>query len=738
MTTQKFSSKIHWPARRTILLTLLVTISMGLVFASIAAPGYFRLPSAQLQVGEVASQDILAPSSITYISEIRTEQQREAAVRAVLPIYTQADTSIARQQLERLRAALAFITSVRADEFATLEQKFSDLTALEDIHLNQETAHNILTLTDSRWQTVQQEAITVLETVMRKTIREDRLDEERRNIPASISLALPEELVIIVSELVAGFVAPNSFYSESLTETARQQARDSVTPISHSYVVGETVVQRGQVISALNLEALEEFGLIQTQPRWQDLVSAASMVLLMAVFVLLYLHRRPMPVNDLRGLTLITVLFVLFLVSGRLIAPGHEIFPYIFPLTAFSLLLATLFGVRVALIFTFPLVILFSYDLSNALVISLYFLISSYIGVLTLGQARRLASFFWAGATIGFSGSIVIIAFHLPDPNVDWVMVLTLIGVAHLNGIASAGLAVLAQFLLAQFLGLTTALQLIDISRPDHPLLQYILHNAPGTYQHSLQVANLAERAAEQIGADALLTRVGALYHDAGKALNPFYFIENQVPNSINPHDQLEPLASSIAIIRHVTDGLDLARKYRLPARITDFIAEHHGTMITHYQYVKAVEAAGGNDNEVDKDQFRYPGPTPRSRETALLMLADGAEARVRAERPTNEESLIYLIKSVVEQRIASGQLAETDLTLMDLEKIVNSFTATLKGMYHPRIEYPKLETVLNKNIAGTPQLIQENMGSEQDTPLLTQEKAIETSSVETKPIKRS
>jgi cyclic-di-AMP phosphodiesterase PgpH len=737
MTDKKISSKNRWPNKKTSYLILLVVISMGLVLASIISPSYFRIPAAQLRVGEVAYQDILAPYSITYISEIRTEQQREAAARAVPPIYTQTDTSIARQQLEHLRAALAYINSVRADEFASMEQKILDLTALEHIHLNQDIAQSILALSESRWQTVQQEAITVLETVMRNTIRQDRLEEERRRVPAAISLALPEELVVIVSELVIGFIAPNSFYSESLTDAAREQARESVTPISHSFIAGETIIQRGQVIAQRDLEALEEFGLIQTQTRWQDLVSAGSMVLLMTVFVALYIHRKPVLVNDMRGLTLIAALFIVFLFTGRLIAPGQEFFLYLFPLTAFSLLLTTLFGVRVALLFTFPLVILFSYNLPNALELSFYFLISSYIGVLTLGQARRLASFFWAGVAIGLSGSIVIAAFYLIDPNVDWIRMLMLIGVAHINGIASAGLAVLAQFLLAQFLGLTTALQLIDISRPDHPLLQYILHNAPGTYQHSLQVANLAERAADQIGADSLLTRVGALYHDSGKALNPYYFIENQVAHDINPHDQLDPITSSTAIIRHVTDGLELARKYRLPNRIMDFIAEHHGTMVTHYQYVKAVEAADGDDNLVEKDHFRYPGPKPRSRETAVLMLADGAEASVRAQRPSDEESLQQLVKEVVDQRISSGQLADTDLTLMDLEKIVNSITKTLRGIYHPRIQYPKLGTVINKTPPIAPQFSHEKIETDEEIAIIAPQKTVESTSVETKPTKR-
>jgi putative nucleotidyltransferase with HDIG domain len=240
----------------------------------------------------------------------------------------------------------------------------------------------------------------------------------------------------------------------------------------------------------------------------------------------------------------------------------------------------------------------------------------------------------------------------------------------------------------------------MEISRPDHPLLQMILRNAPGTYQHSLQVANLAEQAAERIGADPLLTRVGALYHDVGKALDPAFFIENQMPGSVNPHDRLDPHSSAHMILRHVLNGLELARKHKLPSRIQDFIVEHHGTMITYYQLVKAIDAVGGDKELVEIERFRYPGPRPRSRETAILMLADGCEARVRAEHPKDESELRSLIKSVIDNRIATGQLDETNLTLRNLNAIVDSFTTTLKGVYHPRIQYPKLDQILQPGAA--------------------------------------
>lgn len=693
MSDKESRTRSRWPTRRNLFLSILVLLGTGLTFIALVLPLYSRLSAPEFRVGDVSPQDVVAPRALDYVSEISTDRQREAAAQAIPPIYTSPDTSVARRQLERLRATLAYITSVRADAFASPEQKMADLAALEDIHIAQDTARRILALSDARWQAIQQEAIVALEQVMRSTIREDRVEEARRSVPALVSLALPEDQAEIVAELVAGFVAPNSFYSEELTEAARQAAREAVAPVSRTYVAGELIVQRGQVLTSQMLEALEQLGLARPGNRWQDLASAASLTTLIIFFVLLYVRRSPLR-YDTRGLIIIVSLLMIFLFGGRLILPDHAIIPYIFPFAAFSLIVASLYGSDTAMFFTLPLAILISYNLPNSLDLTLFYLLSGIFGVFTLGSARRVMSFFWAGAAIAFAGAAVILAYRLPNPNTDLVGVATLAGVAVVNGVASSSLTILLQYFLAQFLGLTTPLQLMEISRPDHPLLQFILRNAPGTYQHSLQVANLSEQAAEQIGADTLLTRVGALYHDAGKALNPFYFIENQVPNSVNLHEGLDPATSAKIIIQHVRDGLDLANKYRLPRRVKDFIAEHHGTMITLYQYYQAVEAAGGDENAVDEEEFRYPGPKPQSRETAILMLADSSEASVRAERPKDEDELRALIKKVIGNRLATGQLDETELTLNDLDKIVESFTTTLRGTYHPRIEYPKFDRI--------------------------------------------
>jgi hypothetical protein len=187
-----------------------------------------------------------------------------------------------------------------------------------------------------------------------------------------------------------------------------------------------------------------------------------------------------------------------------------------------------------------------------------------------------------------------------------------------------------------------------------------------------------------------MLARVGALYHDIGKILNPYFFIENQPPGNVNPHNDLDPETSAATIIRHVPDGLELARKYHLPRQLSDFIAQHHGTTITRYQYSRALELAGMDKEEVDINKFRYPGPRPTTCEIALLMLADTCEARMRAERPKDENELLEMIKSVVKDKQDIGELDDTSLTMQNLEQIIDSFTSTLRGVYHPRIQYPK------------------------------------------------
>ncbi|MFZ6026880.1 MAG: HD family phosphohydrolase [Chloroflexota bacterium] len=689
--------RIH---HRPVFLALLFFLSGGLIFLALVIPFFTRQTDTTLVAGAVAPRDVLAPYSDTIQSALQTEKQREEAARQVQPVYTAPDPGVGRAQLELLQATLAYMASVRADAYATPDQKLADLAALDDIRLSQDMATAIVQLNDAQWQTVQQEAMVVLEQAMRETIRPEDLEGARRSVLSLISLSLPDEQADIVATLVSAFVIPNSFYDPDLTEAAIQAAREQVAPVYRTFVANEVIVQRGQVIEDVDIEALQAFNLVETPDNWQDVAGAGLLtVTVMALFVL-YLRRYPTYLQDLRALVLIDLLLLFFLLGARVTVAGHTVLPYLFPLAAFSLSLTALYGPDLAMWINLPLALLVAYGLPNALDLTLFYTLGSLFGILTLRRAQRLTMFFWAAIAIAISGSMVVVAYRLPQASTDWLGLATLTLAACFNGVAAAGISILLQYILAQPLGRVTALQLIELSRPDHPLLQFILQNAPGTYQHTVQVATLAEQAAERIGANPLLTRVGGLYHDVGKALNPAFFIENQLGSELNPHHHIDAVAAAATIIQHVVDGLELARRYRLPRQIQAFISEHHGTMMARYQYAQAVEQAGGDESVVDKSLFSYPGPRPQSRETALLMLADGCEARVRAERPKDEQALREAIRSLIENRFKIGQLDDTDLTLKDLNTITEAFTASLRGIYHPRIQYPTLEKAASEPAA--------------------------------------
>ncbi|RLD06746.1 MAG: hypothetical protein DRI56_07650 [Chloroflexota bacterium] len=678
--------------QRYIILSVMMLVAITLSWFAVSWPLSGTLSVVTIKEGEVASQDILAPYAISYISEVLTNESKEQAASNVTDVYTFRDTGVARQQLQHLRAALNFIQTVRGDEYATQEQKLADLAALEGIRLTPETAQAILELNDTRWQVVRQEAIVVLEQVMRSTIREYELEKARRNAPSLVSLSLPEDEVAIVSEIAAAFVSPNSLYNEEQTEIAREEAREGAAAVTRSIAAGETILRRGEIAQAEDIEALEQVGLLTSTMGEDEQAGVSAIVALATVLVILFFRAYPAITYQLKKLLLLVGLLMIFLILGRLVIPGHVVIPYLFPITAYPLIISVLIDRKTALFTIVPLAILMTYGLPNALDLTLYYTLGGIIGVLALRRSQRIATYLVAAGFISAAGASVIVAYRIFSSGTDWQGLITLVGASIFSGVASAGLTILIEYTLAPLLGLTTTLQLMDLSRPDQPLLQLLLREAPGTYQHTLQMSNLVEQAAERLGANSLLARVGALYHDVGKAVSPHFFVENQIPGQLNTHDDMLPAESAQHIIQHVFDGVELAREYKIPKRIQDFILEHHGTSLTRYQYTQAINKAEGDEHLVDISKFRYPGPKPQSVETALVMLADGCEAYARAKRPENTEELHTLIKEIVDKRLETGQLSETPLTLKDLTTIIDSFTATLKGTYHSRINYPEMK----------------------------------------------
>jgi cyclic-di-AMP phosphodiesterase PgpH len=664
-----------------------------IIFIALLLPIILHPASYAINPGEVSPYDIQAPSDLVYFSDELTSYAKEDAEFAVANVYLPADPAITRRQIERLRLSIAYINSIRTDSYASMDQKLADLSKMTDLTITDDLGTRILSTTDTRWDAVSLEAMNVLEQVMRTTIRTDKITDARRNISTLIDLSLPDAQAKIVGELVTPFVVPNSIVSTEQTDLAKQAAVEAVKPVEKVYVSGETIIQRGEIVTPLIWEALQQFGLVKRQQETQFVFGSAVFSLFISAMFLYYIrYRRTTHFQNYRSIALIMLTFFIILYTMRLIIPDHTVIPYLFPVAAFGLAISSLFSLEIGIVFSLSLAILGAFGIDQSLSLTIYYALPVIIGMLVLGKGRKISTFLWTGVLISFAGSAIILGYRFTEINSDLIGIITLLGASFFYGLASTSAAMLLQYIFAQILGVTTTLQLLEISRPDHPLLQFVLVNSPGTYQHSLQVANLAEQAARAIGADALLVRVGALFHDAGKAMNPLFFIENQVRNEINTHDELDPITSSQIIIQHVNDGVLLAKKHHLPNRIQDFILEHHGTLITRYQYMKAVQAANNDPSQVDMDIYRYPGPCPRSRETALIMLADGCEARARAELPKNEEDLRNIVRKVFDNCLAEGQLDHTTFTLRDLHLAMDSFVLTLNNTYHPRIQYPKLQ----------------------------------------------
>ncbi len=689
---QPFFSKLISNPKLFRVAILIITAALALL--ALVYPFTIRPYSFPLQAGDVAPQDILAPRNLSFQSEILTNQAQLEAEEKISLVYLPPDTAIARNQIDLLSKALDFIEITRLDPHSSTAQKVADLQAIEAMQLNENVIRLVLTADDETWNLVRTDSLRVLEQVMRNTIRDDRLRDAQRNVSAYVSFSLTEDQTDAVIALVTPYIVPNSLYSPELTNEAILQAVEAVKPAISTYLEGEKIVERGQIISPLVYEALVSFELVQPGSNPRTIIAALILVILGCAYLVFYFHYRQIPeLEELNCVLMVSIFFILFLTGARLFDPANEFLLFLYPVSALALSIAFLYKRDISLGIIPVISIFAAFGMNHSTMLTVYYLLTSLIGVLVLGNGRRIASFFWAGLAVSATGIAVILAYQLLNTVIDWTEIFPLIGAAFMSGLASAGFTLLFQFVIAQLLGLTTPLRLIDLSRPDHPLLQYLLREIPGTYQHSLQVANLAEQAADVIGADSLLVRVGALYHDAGKAINPTYFIENQMPGMSNPHDNLDPQVSSQIITKHIRDGVYLAKKYRLPPRIQDFIREHHGTMITNYQYSIAVQNAGNDPQKVDSNKYRYPGPAPMSKETALLMLADNVEARARAILPKTEDELRELVRKTFEYMNTQGQLLNTELTLHDLYLIQESFIKTLRNTHHLRLKYPDLVT---------------------------------------------
>ena len=644
-----------------------------------------------LSVGDVAQTDITAPLTRSFVSDSQTESARTAAANAVSPVYEQ----IAPPADIRDRQLVEYDKITRAVRNVLLQRDAGTITADE---LHQQLASAVPALADDQvsllaslsvenWALISTAGREVLETTLSSEVRDDQLAEARQQVRTNITNDLPQPQRELAGDLAAAQVAPNTQLSASKTAAARAAARNRVVDVVVEVRQGEIVVRAGDPITALDVEKLEQLGLTRPRLEVATLAGHALVAILLASLLVAFLWRFE-PTIWFRNRSLLLFMLALLGTAVALrIAADRTLWAFVVPSAATVLLTAILLDGAAGAAMALALATLAGVMNQDAFGPAAYTLAGGLAAVITIVRAERLNVFVRAGVAIGVVNVVVLTAFNLMEQR-DVAAILQGVAAGTVHAALAVFLAVGSFAVLGNLFGIMTVFQLLELANPSSRLLRRLLMETPGTYHHSVMVGNLAERAAETIGADPLLARVAAYYHDIGKMKNPLAFIENQA-GAHNIHDDLTPESSARIIAGHVRDGIDLGYEGGLPVQIIGFIPQHHGTSVMSYFYGKALRELGGDEEVAARDRYRYPGPKPQSREAAILMLADGVEASVRSLEEKDEVSIRGMVNRIVDARVEDGQLDEAELTLRNLSQIKEAFVQQLLGMYHTRIQYP-------------------------------------------------
>ncbi|MGH2459249.1 MAG: HD family phosphohydrolase [Chloroflexota bacterium] len=658
-----------------------LTLALGL-FAILT---FQFLPSRYaLNQGDVSPYDVKSPFKVTYVSQIATARDRQRAAAAVSDVYRSIPNA-APQAHDRASSALSQLAQIRLSTASTAD-KLSQLSAIPGLSLSPATANALLSLDDTQWQRVASETLRLLDRATRQPITAQQVGDVQAAIPSQVDPTIDDQEATVVIALTRSFVAPTEEVDQSATRAAQTEASDAVPPHQVTIEKGETILRNGDVVSESDVERLEAAGLRNPVIRWRDVAAMALISLALTTLLCAYLFRfQPVVSGSPRRLLLLGVLLLAEAIAAKLTIPGREYYGYLFPSAAVPMLLAMLLDTELGLLAAGILAVIIGLSANTGLELVVSALVAGGLGALAVHRLERVNVLSVAALVVTVADFVVIVAFQLmngdSDPRqfaIDGLLAL-------ISGGLAAALTLGTVSFLGHIFGIATTMNLLELAHPSQPLFRRLLTEAPGTYHHSVVVANLAERAAAIIGADTLLCRIGGYYHDIGKLTRPYAFIENQNDGQ-NVHDQLDAYTSARVILAHVTDGLVLADKHRIPMRVRDMIAQHHGTMLVQYFYRQASQGA---EQPVDESAFRYGGPRPQSREAAIMMLADGVEATVRSCRDRSAQNIQTVVDQIVRDRIGSGQLDECQLTMSDLHQIREAFLSVLQGIYHPRIEYP-------------------------------------------------
>jgi len=698
-----------------VLLFLLIGIIMYSAMYSNVKP-----EKLNLKLFSVAEQTIRSP--ITIEDKESTEKSRREAVEQVRDVYI-VKKEYTQNRVDLVTSIFDSVSEVNDEAEEKIIQKKKDaldnndaentapaeptinekLTALktkltesETKSLSDQVFISLLQAANDELAVAKDLTVTAINNVMNLRIPADQVEIAKKRVEEELKYtSLSSNLKDAVIEMGRYAVVQNEFYDPEATEELRQQAMDGVEPVR--ILEGQILVDEGQLISRDIFKKLQLVGLLESENSYKPFIGLAMIVSLILFTLYFIFNEMENADKKQKYLLIFSIIFITSILLMKLVSIFEEFeyseVGYIFPAAMGAMLIKILINERLALfqivVLAISGTIIFNEGITGTLniTVGIYILASGLAAILFLQKQNQRSKILQAGLFVSVVNLIIIVSIiFLRNSQYSGLEYGFYLIAAFLSGITSAVLTIgLLPFFEAGF-GILSTLRMIELSNPNHPLLRKILTEAPGTYHHSVMVANLSEAACEAIGANGLLARVGCYYHDIGKTKRPQFFIENQI-NMDNPHDKLPALTSKNIIIAHATDGAEMLRKYRMPKEIIDIAEQHHGTTLLKFFYHKAKQ----NGHDVKEEDFRYPGPKPQTKESAVIGIADSVEAAVRSLAHPTHEQIESLVRNIIADRLQDGQLGECDITLKELDTVADTLCETLKGIFHSRIEYPEM-----------------------------------------------
>ena len=653
----------------------------------------------------------LAPETIRSVKTIedneKTDLDKEHAAQSVEPVYVFKD-DISTQRATFVSTIFDIVleakNEIASKETMTPQEQMALLREdLKEILENQQNLtfsdNHLSSLIQASTQNIEMTRNTLanlIQSNLDRPLRKDNLITYRNEIESKIrqQSAIPDSLMTIAVVIGRAAIIETEILDEEKTAIAIQQARETVEPTR--ILQGQIIVQEGEVITREIYRQLELLGMLDNKTSFKPIAGLLILIgLQMAFLFILFDHSKKERSERRHELFVTVIVYAIALITMKLIgliATNFDVtLAFIYPSALATMLVRVLVNERAASVVTLMTAasagVIFheGYAAVLQMDIALYIIFGGLASIIFVRNLEKRSDYLQAVAVVTIV-NLAFIAFYLLMAQSDYGLkeITFYVAAAIISGLLSGALTMgLLPYFESAF-GILSTMRLIELSNPNHPLLKKILTETPGTYHHSIMVANLAEAACEAIGADGLLARVGCYYHDVGKTRRPFFFIENQM--GTNPHDSLPPESSAEIIIAHTKDGAELLRKHKMPQEIIDICLQHHGTSLLKYFLFKAKEEG----KQLEESVFRYPGPKPQTKEAAIISISDSVEAAVRSMKEPNAEKIQKLVQTIIQDRVQDDQFDECDISLKELKIIEDVLCETLNGTFHSRIEYPK------------------------------------------------